>query len=108
MVKRELRELDELEFARVTRIYGLLATALAHTQGLILARNKFVDANILDLLDMVTKLRGTMAAELLLVEAWTLWCRKRDLQGAAWPVTIFKGEIQGALALAERSNGGAA
>jgi hypothetical protein len=103
MAKRELRELDELEFAPVTRVYGLLATALARTQGLILSRNKFVDANILDLLDTVDN-------EPLLVEAWTLWCQKRDLQGAAWPVTIFKGEIQGALALVERTRatGGAA
>jgi hypothetical protein len=108
MAKREVRELDELEYARVTRIYGLLATALVHAQGLILARNKFVDANILEVLDTINELRGPMAAEPVLVEAWKLWCQKRDLTNAAWPVTIFKGEIQGALALVERAKGGAA
>ena len=112
MSKRELRELDDLEYARATRIYGLMAVALAKAQRLILIRNKFVDANILDLLEMVGRERPALPAELLLVDAWTLWCQKRDMRSATWPVTIFKSELQAALALVDLqlndSNGGAA
>jgi len=102
MVKRELPHLSEAQYSRVSGIYDCFAVTLAATQGLILVRNKFVDANIFDLINGVQD-------DQLLVDAWELWCGKRDLHGAAWPVTIFKGEIQGAMTLvcnARAANGG--
>jgi hypothetical protein len=114
MPRKELRELSPIDKDRAARLYGEMAGMLADAQGLILARNRVVEEHILEVADAVGDLltddelwspeftKQSICDQWLLM-SWDEWCKKRGLTGAVWPVTIFKGEIQGALALARRS-----
>jgi hypothetical protein len=54
-----------------------------------------VDSTIADLLDEVN------GGEFLLVVAFSLWLKDRELDGILWPVTQFQSAIVGAVAAAE-------
>lgn len=92
--KRKLRVLTDAEQSRVNRVFNLMSIEFAKNDN-ILARNRYVDSTIADLLDAVQDTR-------LLLKAWSVWAEKRELLGVDWPVTKFETEMAGPLDIARR------
>lgn len=92
MEKRTLRKLTPQEETDVSAIYKLFAVALGKNDPPgVLARNRFVDATLAELMEAVPD-------KLLLLSAWVFWIGKRNLRELPWPVSQFQKELDGALA----------
>jgi hypothetical protein len=102
MEKRRLRALSSEQQSEANLFYKLMAVAIArHTEdGVVLARNQYVEATIWELLE-------TVPDKFLLLTAWISWFKSRErirtLKQIQWPVTQFQRELDGALAAAEES-----
>lgn len=96
-----LRQLSPAEKQTVTRLYASMAVAYAEKtddyscsdKHQMLARNRFVDAEIVEVLRIV-------GDERLMLTAWREWVKGRDLNWLKYPVSKFRDELHGALALA--------
>lgn len=92
MDRRPLRKLTTKEETDVSAVYKLLAVALGKNDPPgVLARNRFVDATIAELMEAVPD-------KMLLLSAWVFWIGNRNLRELPWPVSQFQKELDGALA----------
>jgi hypothetical protein len=74
-------------------MFKTMAIIFARQAEKVLARNRFVDSTIADLLD-------TVPDTTLLLKAWEKWASNRQLSGVDWAVSKFEDELDGALELA--------
>ncbi len=100
MRRRKLRVLTPHQQSEVNSFYKLMAVALARNtdEGVVLARNQYVEATICEL-------QETVPDKQVLLAAWVAWFHNRDkmntLEQIQWPVTQFQRELDGALAAVE-------
>lgn len=94
---RNLRILSPQEQKNVPPFYKLMAVALARNEDPgVLARNRYVDATIAELMEAVPD-------RLFLLAAWVFWLSKRPrVDELPWPVSQFQIELDGALAGVEQ------
>jgi hypothetical protein len=94
--RRELRVLTAQEQQAVNDRFRCMAVILAKETGIVLARNKFVDATIAELCDEVPD-------KMMLLTAWAAWVTSsgNKLKNVNWPVSQFQTALPGALAAAE-------
>jgi len=80
--KRELRVLSPQEQRQVEKLFRCMSVIIAKQARAVLARNKFVDATIAELVE-------TIPDELVLLTAWGVWVAsksERALSDVLWPV----------------------
>ena len=91
------RQLTLQEHQRAVRLYNEMAVVFTETasDAPVLARNRWVEITITECLEEI-------GDERVLLEAWRMWSKSRNLVGLQWHVTKFQTEMAGLIPTAKR------